>query len=123
MLISLADMAQREFQAFASGFQTVNRLIDSFRSQLPPISTYRTNDPAIRTLILTHALTDAATIKLHGIFAYADSASKQHCLTSARSIIDCGSVSLQEVGYLNPIMGVSEHHKHVARGADTNPVT
>jgi hypothetical protein len=116
-------MAQREFQAFASGFQTVNRLIDSFRSQLPPISTYRTNDPAIRTLILTHALTDAATIKLHGIFAYADSASKQHCLTSARSIIDCGNVPLQEVGYLNPIMGVSEHHKHVARGTDTIPVT
>ncbi|KAJ3500531.1 hypothetical protein NMY22_g19232 [Coprinellus aureogranulatus] len=99
------NMAQREFQAFAQGFQTVNRLIDTFRSQLPPISTYRTNDPAIRSLILTHALTDAATIKLHGIFAYADSASKQQCLTAARSIIDCGGVTLQEVGYLNPIMG------------------
>ncbi|KAF6761603.1 hypothetical protein DFP72DRAFT_987787 [Ephemerocybe angulata] len=93
------NMGQREFQAFAAGFQTVNRLIETFRSQLPPISTYRASDPAIRTLILTHALTDAATIKLHGIFAYADSASKQHCLTAARS------VSLQEVGYLNPIMG------------------
>lgn len=98
-------MQPREFQVFAQGFQTVNRLIDSFRAQLPSISNYRTNDPAIRTLILTHALTDAATIKLHGIFAYADSASKQHCLTAARSIIDCGGVSLQEVGYLNPIMG------------------
>jgi len=100
-------MGQREFQAFASAFQTVNRLIDTFRSQLPPISDHETSDPAIRTLILTHALTDAATIKLHGIFAYADSASKQHCLTAARSVIQCGGVNLQEVGYLNPIMGVS----------------
>ena len=111
---SSVDMQQREFQAFAAAFQTVNRLIETFRSHLPPITKHEANDPAVRTLILIHGLTDAASIKLHGIFAYADSASKQHCLTAARNVIQCGGVNLTEVGYLNPIMGVSRHHKHVA---------
>ncbi|RXW23877.1 hypothetical protein EST38_g1966 [Candolleomyces aberdarensis] len=99
------NMQQREFQAFAAAFQTVNRLIETFRSHLPPITKHEANDPAVRTLILIHGLTDAASIKLHGIFAYADSASKQHCLTAARNVIQCGGVNLTEVGYLNPIMG------------------
>jgi hypothetical protein len=111
---SPVDMQQREFQAFAAAFQTVNRLIETFRSHLPPITKHEANDPAVRTLILIHGLTDAASIKLHGIFAYADSASKQHCLTAARNVIQCGGVNLTDVGYLNPIMGVSQHHKHVA---------
>lgn len=100
-------MQQREFQAFAAAFQTVHRLIEGFRALLPAIAGHEANDPGIRDLILTHALADAAIIKLHSIFSYADSSSKQHCLNAARNIIQCGGVNLQEVGYLNPMMGVS----------------
>ncbi|KAG2011819.1 hypothetical protein CC2G_011889 [Coprinopsis cinerea AmutBmut pab1-1] len=99
------NMQQREFQAFAAAFQTVHRLIEQCRAQLPAIAGHEISDPSLRTLILAHALVDAAIIKLHGIFAYADSSSKQHCLTAARNIITCGGVNLAEVGYLNPIMG------------------
>ncbi|EAU90494.2 hypothetical protein CC1G_00878 [Coprinopsis cinerea okayama7 len=99
------NSTQREFQAFAAAFQTVHRLIEQCRAQLPAIAGHEISDPSLRTLILAHALVDAAIIKLHGIFAYADSSSKQHCLTAARNIITCGGVNLAEVGYLNPIMG------------------
>ncbi|TFK29693.1 hypothetical protein FA15DRAFT_631604 [Coprinopsis marcescibilis] len=99
------NMQQREFQAFAAAFQTVHRLIEGFRAQIPQLAGHETGDPTVRTLILTHALADAAIIKLHGIFSYADSSSKQHCLTAARNIMHCGGVNLPEVGYLNPMMG------------------
>jgi hypothetical protein len=102
-----ADLNEREFQAFAAAFQSINRLIDAFRANLPPLSDLDPKLPPTRTILLTHALTDAATIKLHSIFSYADSASKQHCLNAARDMVTFGGLNLQEVGYMNPIMGVS----------------
>ncbi|TFK39826.1 hypothetical protein BDQ12DRAFT_603499 [Crucibulum laeve] len=99
------NMPQREFQAFAAAFQSINRLIDGFRIHLPPISQFESSDPVIRTVVLTHALVDAATIKLHSIFAYADSASKQNCLAAARNMLNFEGRNLQELGYMNPIMG------------------
>jgi hypothetical protein len=101
------DLSEREFQAFAAAFQSINRLIDSFRAHLPPLSDLDPKQSSTRTILLTHALTDAATIKLHSIFSYADSASKQHCVTAARDMVSFGGLNLQEVGYINPIMGVS----------------
>jgi hypothetical protein len=103
----LSDLQTREFQAFAAAFQSINRLIDAFRLHLPSLNDLNPKDPATRTILLTHALTDAATIKLHSIFSYADSASKQHCLTAARNMVAFGGLNLHEVGYMNPIMGVS----------------
>lgn len=99
------NMQQREFQAFAAAFQSVNRLIESFRSLLPPLSHVEVTDPTIRTLLMTHALANAATIKLHGIFSYADTSSKQNCLMAARNMVSLGGVNLQEIGHMNPIMG------------------
>jgi len=108
LLLSLdPDLSEREFQAFAAAFQSINRLIDAFRVTLPPLSDLDPKQSSTRTILLTHALTDAATIKLHSIFSYADSASKQHCVTAARDMVSFGGLNLQEVGYINPIMGVS----------------
>ena len=100
-------LSEREFQAFAAAFQSINRLIDSFRATLPPLSDLDPKQSSTRTILLTHALTDAASIKLHSIFSYADSASKQHCVTAARNMVSFGGLNLQDVGYTNPIMGVS----------------
>lgn len=101
------DLSERELQAFAVAFQSINRLIDAFRATLPSLSDSDPKQSSTRTILLTHALTDAATIKLHSIFSYADFAFKQHCLTASRNMVSFGGLNLQEVGYINPIMGVS----------------
>lgn len=100
------NMQQREMQGYVASFQVVTRLIEELRSQLPALSGHEAGDPIIRHLILTHALLDAALIKLHTPFSYGHSVSKQQCLTSARNIVKCGGLNLQEVGYLNPVMGM-----------------
>lgn len=100
------NMQQREMQGYVASFQVVTRLIEELRSQLPALSGHEAGDPMIRHLILTHALLDAALIKLHTPFSYGHSVSKQQCLSSARNIVKCGGLNLQEVGYLNPVMGM-----------------
>lgn len=99
------NLSERELQAFAVAFQSINRLIDAFRATLPSLSDSDPKQSSTRTILLTHALTDAATIKLHSIFSYADFAFKQHCLTASRNMVSFGGLNLQEVGYINPIMG------------------
>lgn len=93
--------------AYDSAAKSVNGLIDAFRANLRPISSYSPQDPGIRDVLLTHALVDAASIKLHWIFAYAYPTSKEICLTAARNMVNYGDLNLQEIGYMNPIMGVS----------------
>lgn len=100
-------MTPRDQAAYDAAAKSVNSLIEAFRAKLAPISAYDTHDPAIRNILLTHALVDAASIKLHWIFAYAYSASKQICLTAARNMVNYGDLNLQEMGHMNPIMGVS----------------
>ena len=83
----------------------MNMLIDLFRKQLPPLPEFNTQDPDVRMTILTHALIDAAAIKLHWLFAYAWSTSRQICLVAARNLVTY-KLNLQELGHFNPIMGV-----------------
>ena len=101
------DLQPREFQAFSAAFQSIHRLIEQLRSTLPPLSHLDPRNPSTRAILLTHALTDAATIKLHNIFSYANSASKQHCLVAAHNLVNFGGLSIQDVGHVNPIMSVS----------------
>lgn len=119
-------MQPRDYQNYANLFQSTHHLIDVFRAALPPLAlTTPVSSPIsphgenyhFRTLLLTHALVDAAIIKLHGHFAYAynaaggyaaDSASRQYCLDAAKRIVaGCGLVSSGEVVFVSPIMGVS----------------
>lgn len=99
-------MTHRDQLAYDAAARSVNALIESFRANLAPIPRYNpTHDPNIRTIILTHALVDAASIKLHWIFSYALSTSKEICLSAARNMVDYGDLNLQDLGYMNPIMG------------------
>ena len=102
-------MTPRDEAAYDAAAKSVNTLIEAFRTKLPLISAYDTHNPGIRNILLTHALVDAASIKLHWIFAYAYSASKQTCLAAARNMVNYGDLNLQEMGHMNPIMGVSLH--------------
>lgn len=99
-------MTQRDQAAYDAAAKSVNVLIESFRANLVSIPTYDTHNPNIRNILLTHALVDAASIKLHWIFAYAYAASKQICLTAARNMVNYGDLNLQEIGHINPVMGV-----------------
>ena len=105
-ILSSVDLSPRDRGAYEAAARSVNMLIESFRVKLGPLPTY-TQDPSLRMSILTHALIDAASIKLHWIFAYAYSTSKQICLTAARNMVNYHELNLQDVGHMNPIMGVS----------------
>lgn len=102
-----SGMPPRDFHAFAAAFQSINRLIEAFQSHLIPLSQVEASDPILRTVILTHALTDAAIIKLHANFAYGDASSKQKCLAAARNMVNFGGTNLADLRHINPIMGVS----------------
>jgi hypothetical protein len=99
------NMSPRDKMAYDAAAKSVNTLIDSFRANLAPIPKEEIRDPSIRTTLLTHALVDAASIKLHWIFSYAYPESKQICLTAARNMVNYGELNLQDFGSINPIMG------------------
>jgi len=103
------DLEPRERAAYEAAARSMNLLIDLFRKQMPPLPEYITQDPSLRTIILTHALIDAAAIKLHWLFAYAWSTSRQICLAAARNLVSY-KLDLQDLGHLNPIMGVCRTH-------------
>jgi len=98
-------MTRGDQKNYDTAWRSVDLLIETFRTNLVPIPRY--NDPNIRTILLIHGLVDAASIKLHWMFAGVPSKSKEICLTAARNIVDYGDLNLQELGVMNPIMGVS----------------
>jgi hypothetical protein len=98
------NLEPRERAAYEAAARSMNMLIDLFRKQLQPLPEFNSQDPSLRMSILTHALIDAAAIKLHWLFAYAWSTSRQICLTAARNLVSY-KLNLQEVGHFNPIMG------------------
>lgn len=98
------NLEPRERAAYEAAARSMNMLIDLFRKQLPPVPEFNTQDPDLRMNILTHALIDAAAIKLHWLFAYAWSTSRQICLAAAKNLVSY-KLNLQELGHFNPIMG------------------
>ncbi|KAF8817386.1 hypothetical protein BYT27DRAFT_7237315 [Phlegmacium glaucopus] len=96
-------MPQRDSVAYDAAARSVNALIESFRANLAPLPP--SGDPSLRTKLLIHALVEAASIKLHWIFSYAYSSSKQICLSAASNMVNYGDLNLQDIGYINPIMG------------------
>jgi len=98
------NLEPRERAAYEAAARSMNMLIDLFRKQLPPVPEFNTQDPDLRMNMLTHALIDAAAIKLHWLFAYAWSTSRQICLVAARNLV-AYKLNVQELGHFNPIMG------------------
>ncbi|PPQ67854.1 hypothetical protein CVT25_010293 [Psilocybe cyanescens] len=99
------NMSPRDKVAYDAAAKSVNTLLDSFRTNLGPIPKLSPRDPSVRTVLLTHALVDAASIKLHWIFSYAYPESKQICLSAARNMVNYGDLDLQSLMIINPIMG------------------
>jgi hypothetical protein len=99
------DVPEREAQGWWTAFGVVDQLINALRSELPDLAQLQGRSAA-RTILLTHSLLNAATIKLHSIF-YTDPTSRQNCLAAARDMFRFGGMNMQGLGYLNPMMGVS----------------
>lgn len=99
------DVPDREAQGWWTAFGAVDQLINALRSELPDLAQLQGRSAA-RTILLTHSLLNAATIKLHSIF-YTDPTSRQNCLAAARDMFRFGGMNMQGLGYLNPMMGVS----------------
>ncbi|KAF5372112.1 hypothetical protein D9758_005031 [Tetrapyrgos nigripes] len=104
-------MSERDSQSFSAAFQSLNHLIESLGSHLPPLSTQSSRidptNPTTRLLFHAHSMLHGATIKLHGLFAYSDPTSRQVCVAAAKAMIAAGGMNVQEFGCVNPIMGVS----------------
>ncbi|KAI5827875.1 hypothetical protein K523DRAFT_308419 [Schizophyllum commune Tattone D] len=116
-------MSQRDYQTFSSLFTTTHSLLSAFRERLPPLivhtppllahgaafmphpSSPPPQDPALRTLLLTHNLMNAAFIKLHMPFFRSDPVSRQHCVAAAQAMFDFGNVDIRRFHCLNPIVG------------------
>ncbi|KAL4260050.1 Zinc cluster transcription factor 15 [Pleurotus pulmonarius] len=95
------DMSARDAQIFHSTFQSLDSLIKSFRASLPPLDSYG-SESRPRSLMLVHAVTNAAIIKLHNVFAYTNANSNEECMSAARSIVNNAQ---QDLGFVNPLMG------------------
>jgi hypothetical protein len=99
-------MQPSQFPNYRAAFENLMHLVDSFQRTLPPISRLNPSDAPARTIILSHALLYGAIIRVHSQFA-SELSSRQECLSAARSMLRLsGSVNMQEIGCLNPIMGV-----------------
>ncbi|KAF4599118.1 hypothetical protein EYR40_006207 [Pleurotus pulmonarius] len=98
------DMSARDAQIFHSTFQSLDSLIKSFRASLPSLDSYG-SESRPRSLMLVHAVTNAAIIKLHNVFAYTNANSNEECMSAARSIVNNAQ---QDLGFVNPLMGVSQ---------------
>ncbi|KAL1658225.1 hypothetical protein GGF50DRAFT_67677 [Schizophyllum commune] len=114
-------MSQQDCQTFSSLFMATHSLLCSFREQLPPLIVHTPpllvhgaafmphpsspQGPALRTLLLTHNLMNAAFIKLHMKFFRSDPVSRQHCVAAAQAMFDFGNVDIRRFHCLNPIVG------------------
>ncbi|THU95017.1 hypothetical protein K435DRAFT_779167 [Dendrothele bispora CBS 962.96] len=116
------DMTARDSQAFSAAFQSLSHLIDTFRVQLPPLSSSGgpavasssgsggsgsadPTNPTTRLLFLVHSMVNGAIIKLRGLFAYSDPSSRQMCVNAAKEMIMAGGINVQQFLCVNPIMG------------------
>ncbi|KAG7087565.1 hypothetical protein E1B28_013520 [Marasmius oreades] len=101
------DISQKDSQTFIAAFQSLNHLLETTKAQLGPLPT-DTMNPSTRSLYLSHSLLYGATIKLHGIFSYSDTASRQACVDAAKTMLKSksnGGIDTQQLGIVNPIMG------------------
>jgi hypothetical protein len=99
------NMGQREREAFNASFHSIDNLIEGFRTWIPDLPQSGANTANTRTLLLTHSLANAATIKLHSSFSYADPVSNQKCVKAATDMVTHNRVDLRSLGTVNSVFG------------------
>ena len=105
----MLDAPQKDSQAFIAAFHSLNHLLQTTKAQIGPLPADLTS-PSTKPLYQSYALIYGATIKLHSIFSYSDSGSRQACIDAAKAMLRPQSsnvTNMQQLGCVNPIMGVS----------------
>ncbi|KXN93192.1 hypothetical protein AN958_00116 [Leucoagaricus sp. SymC.cos] len=102
-------MGPRETEAFTTSFRSIDSLIENFRNCIPQLPQTGTNTANTRGLLLIHNLTNAATIKLHSSFSYADPVSNQKCIKAASDMVSHHGVDLRTLGAVNSVYGALWH--------------
>lgn len=104
ILTGVADISiafgSRESQAYMTAFSSLDALNEKYKNSVESLGNPR--DP---TFVLAHALSHAATIKMHRPFAANDYQSNSRCMSAARSVIDITS-QVADRSCINPIYGV-----------------
>ncbi|KAJ7939732.1 hypothetical protein B0H13DRAFT_1586901, partial [Mycena leptocephala] len=103
------NVSEGEAQSWWKAFGVVDQLINSLRSDLADfaaqLQVQGRSPGSARTILLTHSLLNAATIKLHSI-CYTNPLSRQSCLAAARDVFRLGGPNPHGLGHLNPMMGI-----------------
>jgi len=95
-----------EANRFAQAFNSLDNLIDTFRLSLFPIDQTHASSPLFSTVLLTHTLTHAATIQLHGAFVNDNPRSRTKSLSAAEACVTLlRQVDISNVAQINPLFG------------------
>ncbi|KAJ6614097.1 hypothetical protein B0H10DRAFT_2221568 [Mycena sp. CBHHK59/15] len=90
-----------EFSSYMTSYTWLDARITNFWRTLPTV--YLSDD---RTLVLTHALVAAASIRINRQTAAVDPEAQEKCLLAARSILQClGNHSVPDLTYSDPVVG------------------
>lgn len=80
--------------------------ITKFWETLPPLYHFYADSATARTLVVAHAMTAAAAIKLHHAPASTNTEAQTKCISAARAIITClGDSHIPDLTTAHPIVG------------------
>ncbi|KAJ7702797.1 hypothetical protein B0H17DRAFT_119639 [Mycena rosella] len=100
------NLQPQERAAYISSYTWLDRRITQFWQALPPVYAFYADGAAARTLVLAHALTAAAAIKLHCSPAAADPQAQAKCLFGARRVLEVlGDASVGDRAAAHPVVG------------------
>jgi hypothetical protein len=101
-------MQQHESATFFNAFLNLLRRINNFLESLPLPSQMEGSASANADIILTHSIAQVAIIKMHSLFASANTSSKDASITAAKAVLrmvkDADNL---RAACVNPIMPVS----------------
>ncbi|KAK7022979.1 fungal-trans domain-containing protein [Favolaschia claudopus] len=94
-------MNNDQLSQFYVSFNSIDTLIEQFKSSIPTIQMHAT-----REMLIIHSLTYVATIQLHNPFIIENDMSRLRGLDAARVIVAClVQAPINEFRYIHPIMG------------------
>ncbi|KAJ7080448.1 hypothetical protein C8R44DRAFT_992458 [Mycena epipterygia] len=100
------NLQPQEFASYMASCTWLDGRITKFWEMLPPLYKVYADPAAARTLVVAHAMTAAAVIKLHRSYSSTDAEAQKQCAFAASAIIAClGDTQIPELTTAHPIVG------------------
>ncbi|KAJ7868681.1 hypothetical protein B0H13DRAFT_2558397 [Mycena leptocephala] len=100
------NFQSHEAASYAASCTWLDGRITKFWETLPPLYAFYTDAAVARTLVVTHAMTAAAVIKLHRAPSSVDPVAQKKCVFAARAILAClGDSRIPDFTVAHPIVG------------------